>query len=162
MSSNASNGFETPYDYAASAGNYKNQALQIVRDIDSAMRTNYSLNLQRISGNIYPILYAESTFDGGRYTLVVDADTPYVHENVKPVYDETKVISHIPLGIFPIVSAYADYPTLKQWMPALQTYLDQVWLVLTNFEILDMPNFYKEYCRTILQKSILLYARDAA
>jgi len=154
MSSNASNGFETPYGYAASAGNYKNQALQTVRDIDSAMRANYSLNLQRISGNIYPILYAESTFDGGRYTLVVDAATSYVHENVKPVYDETKAISHIPLGIFSILSAYADYPTLKQWMPALQTYLDQVLLVLTNFEILDMPHFYKEYCRTILQKSI--------
>jgi len=154
MSSIPSNGFETPFGYATSAGGYKDQALQMVRDIDSAMRVNYSANLQRISTNIYPMLYAESTFDGGRYTLVVDADTSYVHENVPPLYDETKAISHIPLGIFSILSAYAEYPALKQWVPALQAYLDQVRLVLANFDILEMPDFYRDYCRTVLEKSI--------
>ena len=159
MSATPANGFETPYGYATSAGNYKDQALQFVRDIDTAMRANYSVNLQRIAGNIYPMLYAESTFDGGRYTLVVDADTTYVHENVKPLYDETKAISHIPLGIFSVLSAYAQYPTLTQWMPALQAYLEQVRLVLTNFDVLDMPEFYRDYSRTILEKSIL-YMED--
>lgn len=159
MTDTASNGFNTPHAYAASAGNYKSQAQQMVRDIDSAMRANYSINLERISGNIYPILYAESTFDGGRYTLVVDADTSYSHQNVQPIYDITKAISHIPLGVFSIISAYADYPGLKQWGPALQTYHDQVAQVHANIDILNLPGFTKSACISILMKS-LTYMRE--
>lgn len=154
MSSDPTHGYDTPHHYAVSAGTYKDQAEQYVRDIDSAMRANYSINLQRMSENIYPILYAESTFDGGRYTFVVDADTSYGHENVNPIYDQTKAISHIPLGIFSIISAYAAYPALKQWVAPLQAYADQLMKVRDNLGVLEMPEPYKTGCLGILIKSL--------
>jgi peroxiredoxin family protein len=124
--------------YAATAGDKKQQVMQFVYDIDAAMRANYAINMQRIGDNVYPFLFAEATFDGGRYTLVVDRNTRYVKENVTPLYDKMKAVAHIPLGIFSILSAYAEYPDLRQWREQLVAYREQVSRVERHLNDLDL------------------------
>lgn len=137
MALNPADGYpHTPEHYAQFASNQERQAFQFVKDIDTAMRANYAVNIVNIGQNIYPLLYVESTFDGGRYTLLTDAKTRYVHQNVGQIYDITKAVSHIPLGIFSIISGYAEYPDFGQWIPALTAYLQQVSRVRENIDSL--------------------------
>ncbi len=155
MTLNPADGYpHTPYNYAEYAGNRDQQAEQCVLDIDSAMRASYAPNIYNIGRNIFPILYAESTFDGGRYTLVRDAHTSYAYQNVAPVYDQVKAICHIPLGIFSIVSAYFEYPVNRQWQPALQDYLGKIQLVRDNLDRLLAVGFTRSACRDILDRSL--------
>ncbi|MDQ0390415.1 hypothetical protein [Labrys monachus] len=127
MALNPADGYPHTLEYYAEfAGNQQLQSFQYAKDIDSAMRANYAVNIVNIGQTIYPLLYVESTFDGGRYTLLADANTRYVHQSVGHIYDVTKAISHIPLGIFSIISGYGEYPSFGQWTPALQSYRDQI------------------------------------
>jgi hypothetical protein len=144
----------TPAQYAEYAGNINQQAGQLALDIDAAMRTNYAANIAKIGDNIYPLLYAEATFDGGRYTLQADEHTTYVWQDIDLIYEQTKAISHIPLGIFSIMSGYAAYSRLQQWKPALQAYLEQVRLVSQNLERLPLNAFSRSASRAILDASI--------
>ena len=113
---------ETSRNYAGFAGSLEQQSFQYIKDLDAAMRSNYATNIVNIGQNIYPLLYVESTFDGGRYTLLTDKDTRFVHQNVGQIYDVMKAISHIPLGIFSIISGYEEYSKEGQWVPALRAY----------------------------------------
>ncbi|ATN37689.1 hypothetical protein ACO34A_28380 (plasmid) [Rhizobium sp. ACO-34A] len=134
MALNPADGYPHTLEYYAEfAGNQERQSFQFAKDIDTAMRTNYAANIVNIGRNIYPLLYVESTFDGGRYTLLTDAKTRYVHQDVGQIYDVTKAVSHIPLGIFSIISGYGEYPAFAQWIPALQTYRDQISRVQGTF-----------------------------
>lgn len=156
MSIDPSTGYP-PTDAAPAkyAGDIHAQARQFILDIDAAMRANYATNIVNIGQAIYPIIYAESTFDGGRYTLVVDEHTSYVAQNVAPIYDQTKAIAHIPLGIFSIMSAYTDYSAFGQWKPALQAYHDKVVAVRDSFASLDIKDSdVTQACESILKISI--------
>lgn len=142
MPLNPADGYpHTPEFYAEFAGDVGSQSLQFMHDIDAAMRANYATNIISIGNNIYPILYAESTFDGGRYTLVVDEHTSYVKQNVGAIYDVAKAVSHIPLGIFSIISGYGIYSNFDQWIPALKTYRDQIELAEANYDNIDEFGF---------------------
>lgn len=94
--------------YVKFAGNLEQQSFQFIKDLDAAMRSSYARNIFNIGHNIYPLLYVESTFDGGRCTLLTDKNTRYVHEYVEKIYDVMKAISHIPLGIFSVISGYDE------------------------------------------------------
>ena len=145
----------TDMSYAATAGGKKQQVMQLVYDIDAAMRANYAINLQRIGNNVFPFLFAEATFDGGRYTLVVDRNTSYVKQNVSPLYDKMKAVAHVPLGIFSIISAYAEYPGLQQWRDQLVAYHQQVRLVERNINELDLPAIEAGHVHNILSGCVL-------
>lgn len=136
--------------YATTAGDKKQQVMQFVYDIDAGMRANYAINMQRIGNSVYPFLFAEATFDGGRYTLVVDRNTRYVKENVAPLYDKMKAVAHIPLGIFSIISAYAEYPSLQQWREQLVAYHEQVGRVARHLNDLDLPTVESGHVDNIL------------
>lgn len=129
---------ETREPYAEFAGSEAEQALQFAHDIDDTMRANYALNIVNIGRRIYPILYVESTFDGGRYTLLVDESSRYVRQNAGAIYDICKAIAHIPLGIFSIVSGYGQYSRNAQWLPALQAYRHQIGRVRESLGCLDI------------------------
>ncbi len=150
----------TDMSYAATAGDKKQQVMQFVYDIDAAMRENYAINIQRIGNSVYPFLFAEATFDGGRYTLVVDRNTRYVKENVAPLYDKMKAVAHIPLGIFSIISAYADYPGLQQWRDQLAAYHQQVGLVSRYINDLELPAAEASHVDNILS-GCLLFMKEA-
>lgn len=132
MTLNPADGFpHTPEAYAEFAGDAAKQAQQTIRDLDSAMRANYAANVGQIAENIHPILYVESTFDGGRYTLVLE-DVTFTKENVGSIYDTCKAVAHIPLGIFSIASGYGAFSGNGQWTPALQSYRASIRRVAEN------------------------------
>lgn len=126
--------------YAEFAKDQKQQSFQFAKDIDAAMRSNYAANIVSIGQSIYPLLYVESTFDGGRYTLLTDANTRYVHQNVGQIYDVTKAVSHIPLGIFSIISGFGIYPDFGQWISPLQVYNEQIEQVQRSFSSIEGLN----------------------
>ncbi|MEJ2625754.1 MAG: hypothetical protein P8Z80_14790 [Pseudolabrys sp.] len=131
------------------------QSFQFAKDIDTAMRTNYAANIVNIGQNIYPLLYVESTFDGGRYTLLTDRNTRYVHQNVGQVYDVLKAVSHITLGIFSITSAYWASSSSGQWVPALKAYREQIVKVRdTKDEISDLNDEEKRKVGVIVDASL--------
>jgi hypothetical protein len=61
-------------------------------DIDIAMRRHYAGNLQVLAKTLYPILYAEATFNGGRYTFCEDEHTTYACEEINHLYTELKAM----------------------------------------------------------------------
>lgn len=157
MALDPANGYPTTDPaIGAWAGDLKQQSMQFVLDIDTAMRANYATNIEIIGQRIFPMMYVESTFDGGRYTLLVDDDTRYVKQNVGPVYDICKAIAHIPLGIYSIIGGYIDDPRQGQWIPALTSYLEQVMLVRSNYFELDIAGTEAEEAGI----TIVLYMSD--
>lgn len=128
----------TPPTIAMAAGDEKRQAYQFAVDIDIAMRRHYAQNLQRLSETLYPFMYAEATFNGGRYTFCIDEHTTYVREDVNPVYTELKAIAHIPLGIYSIIFPYAEYSENAQWRASLTEFRDQVKSVSDRLDKLDL------------------------
>ncbi|WP_143286571.1 hypothetical protein [Burkholderia ubonensis] len=155
MALDPANGFpRTLPAYVEHAGTAKQQAAQFALDIDTAMRVNYAANIEQIGQGIYPLLYAESTFDGGRYTLQVDDHTTYTWQDIDLVYEETKAIAHVPLGIFSILSGYGAYSEYKQWKPPLQAYLEKVKLVSQHLLQLSLPADAATASQRILAASI--------
>jgi hypothetical protein len=131
------------------------QADAFIRDMDATMRENYSANIAKAGEAIYPFLYTEATYDGGRYTLLVDDRTAYVKQSADPIYDQAKAMCHIPLGIFSIVSAYAKEARYKQWLPPLIAYRAKVLSVAQSFDVLPIKdNTVATACRTILVNSL--------
>ncbi|MNJ44978.1 hypothetical protein D3C77_400520 [compost metagenome] len=135
------------------AGNAKQQAHQFVVDIDIAMRHHYAINLKALSKTLYPIMYAEATFAGGRYTFCVDEHTTYACQESSPVYTQLKAIAHIPLAIYAIIFPYTDYPANGQWLEPLRVYLHQVIRVQKNLEILEISEPAQGASRRILNQA---------
>ncbi|MBJ6134353.1 hypothetical protein JAU75_16020 [Ochrobactrum sp. Q0168] len=146
----------TPEKYAEFAGNQAQQAFQYFRDIDTAMRDNYSKNIYQIGQNIYPLLYVESTFDGGRYTLVLNENKRFVHQSVGDIYDMAKAVAHIPLGIFSIISGYGLYPRNGQWLSDLKIYRDRIQRVKENISYIEpsLTGFVKSSILSLVDRSI--------
>jgi hypothetical protein len=119
------------------AGNQKLQAHQFAVDIDIAMRRHYAGNLQVLAKTLYPILYAEATFNGGRYTFCEDEHTTYACEEINHLYTELKAIAHIPLAIYSIIFPYAGYPLNGQWIAPLKAFGSQVEAVKLRLSQLD-------------------------
>lgn len=140
---------------AISAGSAENQAHQYAIDIDLAMRSNYSINLKRVSQTIYPLLYAEANLSGGRYTLCVDEHTTYVCQDSQPVYAELKSIAHIPLGIYSIIFSYSEYPLNGQWIKPLADFLGVVTQASLTLAQLGLSPSTNIACREIITQSML-------
>jgi hypothetical protein len=141
MTIDPSTGYPFPSQMSAVwAGDNVAQADTFIRDMDAAMRENYSKNIVKIGEAIYPFLYAESTYDGGRYTLLVDDRTSYVKQSADPIYDQAKALCHIPLGIFAIISGYGKDSRYKQWLAPLIAYRAKVASVAQTLEVLPIMN----------------------
>lgn len=147
----------TPEGYAEFAGGEALQSFQYIKDLDSAMRANYATNIVSIGQNIYPLLYVESTFDGGRYTLLIDKNTRHVHQNVGQKYDVMKAVAHIPLGIFSIISGYSQYPAFGQWIPGLEAYREQILKVQGSFQKIPGLNLENKIVIDIFLQASLSY-----
>jgi hypothetical protein len=137
------------------AGDNVAQADTFIRDMDAAMRENYAANIIKIGQEIYPFLYTEATYDGGRYTLLVDDRTSYVKQSADPVYDQSKALCHIPLGIFAIISGYGKDSRYKQWLPPLVAYRAKIASVAQSFDALAIKDAaIVTAAKTILNNSL--------
>lgn len=149
----------TPPDIAMAAGNQKLQAHQFAVDIDIAMRRHYAGNLQVLAKTLYPILYAEATFNGGRYTFCEDEHTTYVFEEINHLYTELKAIAHIPLAIYSIIFPYAEYPLNRQWLEPLTAFGTQVDGVRLRLSQLDISGAALTSSSNILNEALTFIAK---
>jgi hypothetical protein len=141
-------------DRTKAAGKEKQQAHQFTVDIDISMRQHYAANLKALSKTLYPMMYAEATFAGGRYTFCVDEHTTLVSQESNPIYTQLKAIAHIPLAIYAIIFPYADYSTNGQWLEPLRVFLGQVTLVEKNLEALGIAEPAQTASRKIVAQAI--------
>lgn len=149
----------TPPTIAMAAGDERQQAHQFAVNIDIAMRQHYASNLKALSKTLYPVLYTEATFSGGRYTFAVDEHTSYVCQESSPVYTQLKAIAHIPLGVYSIIFPYAKHSTNGQWLEPLRVFSGQITSVLERLEHLDIPEAIRNASERILSESIAFMAR---
>ncbi len=155
MALDPADGFPTtPPAVVIAAGTEKLQAHQFSVELDIAMRKHYALNLKSLAKTLYPVLYAEATFGGGRYTLSLDPHTTYVRQESDPVYTHLKAVAHIPLGIYSIIIPYATYSENIQWLSPLTAFRSHVQSVLDNLALLDFSNETAASSRLILQSSL--------
>jgi len=142
MSIDSSNGYPPPNPSTAATWAHDNvaQASEFIRDMDATMRENYAANIVKYGHAIYPFLYTEATYDGGRYTLLVDERTTFIKESADPIYDYAKALCHIPLGIYSIISGYAQYSKDQQWLPGLVAYRDKVLAVAQTINEIPVTN----------------------
>lgn len=153
------NGYpHTPPILAMAAGDEKQQAHQYAVNIDIAMRQHYAAHLKSLSKTLYPLLYAEATFSGGRYTFSVDEHTTYVCQESNPVYTQLKAIAHIPLAIYSIIFPYTVHSTNGQWLEPLRAFSGQVSSVLERVDLLDIPAAIRNASKLILSESIAFMA----
>jgi hypothetical protein len=150
---------DTPPEIAMAAGNQKLQAHQFAVDIDIAMRRHYAGNLQVLAKTLYPILYAEATFNGGRYTFCEDEHTTYVFEEINHLYTELKAIAHIPLAIYSIIFPYAAYPLNRQWLEPLKAFGAQVEAVKLRLSQLDISGAALTSSSNILNEALAFIAK---
>ncbi len=140
----------------------RKQAHSMIQVINSNMRSSYDQNIKMIGKNIFPIIYAESTPEGGRYTLLIDQSTRISVSPTPEIYEELKGIAHIPLGIFSIISRYAGDSSKGQWIQPLVDYRILLQNALKNLHELQLPDVNALDNKKVLNDSIAFIDRVLA
>lgn len=132
----------------------RKQAHSMVQAINSNMRTAYDQNIKTVGKNLFPIIYAESTPDGGRYTLLISHGKSISVSPTPEIYEELKSFAHIPLGIFSILSRFAGDSSKGQWIQPLADYRNLLQNALKNLHELQLPPANAADNKKILSDSI--------
>jgi hypothetical protein len=143
-----------PIGIVETMGDAGTQADDLIEALDATMRSAYDTHIARVGRNIYPMIYVDFTLVGGRYTLVEDESRTHVRAPDLQGYAELKSIAHVPLGIFVQIAEYAKYPGNGQWIPAVQSYRNQLQAALEQIDHTQLNGFEKTACRKILTGSI--------
>lgn len=122
----------------AHAGN-RDQALHDgIVDIHRTMRREYAANIRKVGRNVYPVIIARDTqpekdqLDAGRqglggiYTLYLETGETHTIQPTPPEYERLKCLSHIPLGLFSILSPYFRDHGARTWAPKLTVLGEQI------------------------------------
>lgn len=144
---------KTPKSLSFAEGGAKDQAHTNIVACDNEMRENYQENHVAIGQNIYPFLYSEFTPDGGRYTLLKDESNWVSAKPVPKLYEIVKSVSHIPLGIWSIISRYAEYPEGGGWIDSLNHYGNTLSTALSTLPQLELDYDVELNLRSILEKT---------
>ena len=107
-----------------------------LRDIHLLMRSNYSELIHKVGRNVYPVIIAndnESIYQGvgGSYTLYLENGTRKRTVPTSPDYEIHKNLSHIPLGLFTIISPYFYSKHNLEWKNKIKEFQEKV---SSNFE----------------------------
>lgn len=108
-------------------GNATQQYFEALRDIHLMMRENYLTAIYRIGRNIFPLIVASDNEPGlegvgTSYTLYLEDGSAKRIAPTPPEYEMYKCLSHMPLGIFTIISPYFKSPTTPGWISPLKAF----------------------------------------
>ena len=143
---------KTPRELSYAAGSKIKQAHASIIACDNEMQKNYNENHIAIGQQIYPFLYSEFTPDGGRYTLLINDSDRVSAKPVPPLYEIAKSVSHIPLGIWSIISRYAAYPKGGGWIDAIEHYHKTLVTALNSLDAFDFEPRVIDNLQAILEK----------
>ena len=106
------------------------QALhESIVDIHRFGRAEYGQNIRKVGRNVYPLIIARDTEPdqdradqgrqglGGIFTLYLANGESRTIQPTPAAYERLKCLSHIPLGLFTILSPYFQDPEAQGWVP---------------------------------------------
>lgn len=144
-------------------GDANNEFHQCIIDMHRVMRENYLEMIYKVGRNLYPLIIARDTQsfkygdDMGRqgvgivYTLYLEDGTSYTVAPTPRPYEMWKALSHIPLGLFTILSPYFSNPTATKWKTKVNAYFEMLLTTFEAFEHLNDPDFDVELARNFLE-----------
>lgn len=102
-----------PADTGTDAAHFRKQTYQAMRNMDWFRKNNYQNFIHNVGHNIYPLIIA-SDYEPGKEGV---GTTYYLYRRGLPVetvtptsvmYEMEKILSHIPMGVFILISPYFD------------------------------------------------------
>ncbi|GJL61516.1 MAG: hypothetical protein NPIRA04_01700 [Nitrospirales bacterium] len=100
-------------DTGTDAAHFRKQTYQAMRNMDWFRKNNYQNFIRNVGQNIYPVIIA-SDYEPGKEGV---GSTYYLYRRDRPVetvtptsvmYEMEKILSHIPMGVFILISPYFD------------------------------------------------------
>jgi hypothetical protein len=119
-------------DCAAHRGDQDGNARASVRDIHNLMKEDYEVMIHTVGNkNIFPLIVAADIEEGlegvgSSFTLYRRDGSSKRINVVSKDYEFYKALSHMPLGLFTIISAYFNAPKSINWVGKLQVYRQKV------------------------------------
>ncbi|WP_227268197.1 hypothetical protein [Roseobacter weihaiensis] len=122
----------------AHAGNQDQALHDGIVDIHRTMRREYAANIRKVGRNVYPLIVARDTQPekdrldvgrqglGGIYTLYLETGETHTIQPTPREYERLKCLSHIPLGLFSILSPYFSEHGARTWAPKLASFGEQI------------------------------------
>jgi len=102
-----------PADTGTDAAQFRKQTYEAMRNMDWFRKNNYQNFIRNVGQNIYPLIIASDYEPGkegvGTTYYLYRRDLPV--ETVTPtsvVYEMEKILAHIPMGVFILISPYFD------------------------------------------------------
>ncbi|GJL73808.1 MAG: hypothetical protein NMNS01_30070 [Nitrosomonas sp.] len=102
-----------PAETETDAVHFRKQTYQAMRNMDWFRKNNYQNFIRNVGQNIYPVIIA-SDYEPGKEGV---GSTYYLYRRDRPVetitptsvmYEMEKILSHIPMGVFILISPYFD------------------------------------------------------
>lgn len=128
-------------------------ARNTIFDIDLHMRRSYAALKSDLILKLSPVIIVNNDSRGGEYTLIHNG----VQESVQPVsqvFEMTKSISHVPLGIFSIIAPYLKAPSIGGWQAPLKEFAVTLTTALEHLKHAQMPENAEVASKRILKRSL--------
>ncbi|OGT53262.1 MAG: hypothetical protein A3E84_01405 [Gammaproteobacteria bacterium RIFCSPHIGHO2_12_FULL_42_13] len=133
---------------------------RLARSLNGRIRDNYAQIVYKVGRNIFPLIVAieneqDNTGIGGTYVLfTADGKAEYIRP-VEVTYEYYKTVSHMPLGIFSIISPYFNQSNEKQsWKEPLNGLLLDISNILTNLSSSELDVASMERIKQMLEITI--------
>ena len=116
-----------------------------VVDVHRMARESYLAMIHAVGRNIFPLIIARDTEPemdradlgrqglGGTYTLLLENGEAHSVCPTPPEYEFLKCLSHMPLGLFAIVSPYFQNPRATTWVDTMRRFGEKVAAALGAF-----------------------------
>lgn len=126
----------------ATQGDADSELQNRIIDVHRMMRVAYKANIRQVGLNIYPLIVARDTAPnmspsdlgrqgiGGVYTLYLENGETYSVQPTPRAYELLKCLSHMPLGLYSILSPYFLNPTARAWEVPLKAFREKVVLAI--------------------------------
>lgn len=120
---------DTLTDPCAHRGGPEQGLHDAIVDIHRFGRAEYALNIRKVGRNVYPLIIARDTHPdqdrddfgrqglGGIFTLFLASGESRTIQPTPAAYERLKCLSHIPLGLFTILSPFFANPAAQGWIP---------------------------------------------
>lgn len=128
----------------AHAGDRKTALHDSIVDIHRMMRREYAANIHKVGRNVYPLIVARDNEPernrldtgrqglGGIYTLYLETGEAHTIQPTPRDYERLKCLSHIPLGLFSILSPHFLDPEAREWVPQMTTFEAKIAAAMAN------------------------------
>jgi len=118
----------------ATRGNKESEMIESVIDMHRLMRVHYHDMAYKVGRNIYPLIIARDNLNdkytndigrqgiGGHYTLFLEDGSVFIRTPTPKYYELYKSLSHIPLGIWTMISPYLLNDKADSWWENVDEY----------------------------------------